>query len=152
MSINMASEQESRHLQYNQNQQQVESNVGQPQIVTLDDSTDPDQNDGIVQNANNQAYSSSIDIELVKNKVESYDLDNAISDLTNIINKSSEMFYELKKIKFEYLSQAFELYSRIDFPSLMMIKLEQSMSDELPLPRKIEQLSVEAFRNEQTGA
>lgn len=144
----MSTEQERSYIQ-----QQVGISSDHPQIVTLEDSTDngrPEERTNT--DVNGQGFTSSIDVEIVKDKVEAYDMDAAINDLTEIITRSSEMFYELKKIKFEYLSQAFELYSRIDFPSLMMMKLEHSMSNGFPTPNKIEQLSDDTYRNEQPGA
>ena len=97
-------------------------------------------------------YSSSIDVEVIQNKVDEYDINSAIADLSEIINKSSEMYYELKKIKFEYLSQAFELYSRIDVPSLMMINLDQAIKNDVPKPTKVDQLSTEMFRQSHNAA
>lgn len=96
-------------------------------------------------------YPTSNEEEQFKEKIGNYDIDGAISDLSEIVYKSSEMYCELKKLKFDYLSQAFELYSRIDFPSLMMIKFAQTVQEEVPSASKVEQLSANK-RNGDTAA
>lgn len=78
--------------------------------------------------------------DTMKDRVESYDIDAAIADLTNIIDRSSDLYYQLKKTKFEYLTQAFEMYSRIDLPSIMMIASNKNASEAIPKTKDIEEM------------
>lgn len=58
--------------------------------------------------------------DLNKSKIENYNMDEAIGELSTIINESSNMYLKLKQAKFDYLVQTCELYLRVDFPAIMM--------------------------------
>lgn len=73
-----------------------------------------------------------------KNKVESFDIDGAIKELNNILDDSAEMYHQLKKVKFEYLVQSCELYSRIDFPNIMIEACRRGITKKVPTAKMIE--------------
>lgn len=73
----------------------------------------------------------------LKNKVEEYDMDHAISDLSNIIHESADMYQQLKKIKFDYITQTCELFSRIDLPTMMMEHCRRDIAQNVPSAKSI---------------
>lgn len=75
--------------------------------------------------------------EADKTKVENFDIQGSINEIGQIIDESAEMFYQIKKIRFDYLAQVMELYSRIDFPSIMIESCRQKVMANLPKARDI---------------
>lgn len=76
----------------------------------------------------------------VKNKVDKYDLDTAISDLSNMVGDSADMLLKLKKVKFMYLKKTLELYTRMDCPSMMMDSLDKQSKEMVPSYKNINNL------------
>lgn len=70
--------------------------------------------------------------DVEKKKVENYGIDEAINELHQIMDESSEMYYQLKKVKFDYIVQICELYSRIDFPSIMIEACRKEVTSSVP--------------------
>lgn len=70
--------------------------------------------------------------DVEKNKIENFDLDGAINELQQIMDESSEMYYQLKKVKFDYIVQICELYSRIDFPAIMVEACRKEVASNVP--------------------
>lgn len=81
-------------------------------------------------------------VELVKTRVDSYDIDIAMKELNDMINHLSEMYHQLKKVKYNYLVQTCELFSRIDYPSIMLERCRQELGQVIPKPKDINGLSM----------
>lgn len=75
--------------------------------------------------------------EALKTRVEKYDIEGAISELSQIINMTTDMFYRLKDIKFNYISHVCEMYTRIDFPSIMIDTCQKETRQAVPGARAI---------------
>lgn len=75
--------------------------------------------------------------EFEKSKLENYDIDKAIQDLEDIIQESSQMYQQLKEIKYGYLSRTYELYSRIDLPTVLMNACRQDVIQSVPQAKNI---------------
>lgn len=73
----------------------------------------------------------------IKNKVDKYDMDAAITDLSSVIGDTAGILQKLKKIKFNYLVQTCELYTRIDCPSIMMDVCDKEVRQIVPQPKDI---------------
>jgi len=78
--------------------------------------------------------------DALKSDVENYNLEAAISELTNIWTESADIYHQLKKAKFDYLVKTCELYSRIDFPSIMMEVCRKEVTQKIPNAKNIEKL------------
>lgn len=70
--------------------------------------------------------------EADKNKVDNYNIENATVELDQIIDESAEMYNQLKKTKFNYLVKTCDLYSRIDFPSIMIEACRKKINHDVP--------------------
>lgn len=79
--------------------------------------------------------------ETTKNKVDNYNFEAAISELSSVINATSEMYQQLKRVKFNYLVLTCDLHSRIDFPSIMMEACRKEVSTNVPKPKDIDKLN-----------
>lgn len=69
-----------------------------------------------------------------------FDVDTAIEELGLIIDSLSDMYYQLKKVKYDYLVHTSELFSRIDFPSLMMEDARREIKGKIPSAKTIEKM------------
>lgn len=89
----------------------------------------------------NPAQNQTIEVgDLVKSKVETYNIETAVGELEKIINESSELYHDLKKVKFNYLVQTCELYSRIDLPSIMMETCRKEINQNVPKAKNINKM------------
>lgn len=59
-------------------------------------------------------------------------IDDAITELNELVNNSADMYHQLKKIKFQYLEHTCALFSRIDFPSVMITSCRKDIEQALP--------------------
>lgn len=75
--------------------------------------------------------------EALKTRVEKYDVEGAINELNQIINTTTDMFYRLKEIKFNYISQVSEMYTRVDFPSIMIDTCQKEVKQGVPSSKTI---------------
>lgn len=80
--------------------------------------------------------------ESMRSRADNYDMDAAIADLNDIINKSSEFYYQLKKMKFDYLTNAFDMYTKIDLPSVMMTTCQKNASESVPKVKDINDINI----------
>lgn len=75
--------------------------------------------------------------EFERSKVENYDLEKAIQDLDGIIQECSQMYHQLKQIKYGYLCRTYELYSSIDLPSVLMNACRQEVTQNVPQSKDV---------------
>lgn len=75
--------------------------------------------------------------EALKTRVEKYDIEGALNELKQIINTTTDMFYKLKEIKFNYITQVSEMYTRIDFPSIMIDTCQKEVKQAVPTAKSI---------------
>lgn len=80
--------------------------------------------------------------DLVKTRVDSYDMDGAVKELNEMINQLSEMYYQLKKVKYNYLVQTCELFARIDYPSIMLENCRQELGQVIPNPKDVNGMNM----------
>lgn len=80
--------------------------------------------------------------DLVRTRIDSYDIDIAIKELNEMINHLSEMYHQLKKVKYNYLVQTCELFTRIDYPSIMLERCRQELGQVIPKPKDINEMSM----------
>lgn len=78
--------------------------------------------------------------DAIKSKVDNYNFEAAISEISQVINQTSEMYQKLKRIKFNYLVLTCNLHSRIDFPSIMMAACQKEISKSVPKAKDVEKL------------
>lgn len=69
-----------------------------------------------------------------------FDTETAKKDLHEVIDSLSDMYYQLKKVKYDYLVHTCELYSRIDFPSIMMENARKEIKQSVPQAKEIEKM------------
>lgn len=81
-----------------------------------------------------------MDNQEVKDRVEAFNVDGAIAELTGIIGETAEMIHKVKGIKFNYLTQVCEMYTRMDFPSIMMDACSKEVKQTVPDARTIRKL------------
>ena len=73
----------------------------------------------------------------VQNKVDKYDIDAAIADMSNIISDTADLMMRIKRVKFNYLMQTCEMYTRLDYPSIMMDVCEKEVRQMVPTPKNV---------------
>lgn len=89
----------------------------------------------------NQQQANQIEVtDVLRSKVENYNIDMAMDDLKKAIDTCANMMIELKQIKFEYLMQVCELYARIDLPSVMMDTCRKKIMQTIPSAKEIDKL------------
>lgn len=81
--------------------------------------------------------------DLDRSKIDSYDIESAIRELELIIDDCSNMYQRLKQIKYEYLNRTYELYSRIDFPTVMMNACRKEVIQNVPDSKSINTLDFD---------
>lgn len=92
-----------------------------------------------VQNVATVQQASSVEVsDALKNKVDNYNFDAAISELSSVIDAATEMYQQLKRIKFDYLVLTCDLHSRIDFPSIMMEAVRKEITSNIPSTKNID--------------
>lgn len=91
--------------------------------------------------ANLQEVSTEDVSDALKNKVDNYNFDAAISELSSVIDSATHMYQQLKKIKFDYLVLCCEVHSRVDFPSIMMETCRKEITSKVPRAKTIESLN-----------
>lgn len=69
-----------------------------------------------------------------------FDIDTATEELSVIIDNISDMYHQLKKVKHNYLVHTNELFSRIDFPSLMMESAQREIKQGVPSTKALERM------------
>lgn len=70
-----------------------------------------------------------------QNKAEK--LDAAVAEMTKILDDLNDMFQRVKKLKYNYLIQTCDIYTRVDYPSLMMDCCEKEIKQKVPSADKI---------------
>lgn len=58
--------------------------------------------------------------EADKTRVESYDIEASIEQMEEIVKEATELYYNIKQLKFDYLTTVVDLYSKVDHPILFM--------------------------------
>lgn len=71
-----------------------------------------------------------------------FNIDTAIEVISAIIDGVSDMYYDVKKVKYDYLLHTNELFNRIDFPSLMMESARKEINKGIPSAKSIEKMEI----------
>lgn len=72
--------------------------------------------------------------------LDNYDMDSAIAELSNLIREASDMYQQLKQVKFDYLIQTCEVYARIDYPSMVMESCRREIQQMVPKAQDIDKM------------
>lgn len=75
------------------------------------------------------------DQETPTNKIEK--LNEATSELSSLIAEAADMLRKVKQIKFQYLTLTCDVYTRIDYPSLMMDTCEKDVKQIVPTAKDV---------------
>jgi len=67
-------------------------------------------------------------------------LDAATADLSGLVCQAAEMIQKIKQIKFHYLTLTCDLYTRMDFPSIIMDICEKEVRQIVPSAKDIRSL------------
>lgn len=68
-------------------------------------------------------------------------LDVAIAEMTTILSDLGDMFQRVKKIKYNYLIQTCDIYTRVDYPSIMMDVCDKEIKQSVPTAESIRRVN-----------
>ena len=68
-------------------------------------------------------------------------LEAAIADMSSMLTDMSDMFQKIKKIKFNYLMQTCDIYTRVDYPSILMDVCEKEIKQNVPTAENIRKMN-----------
>lgn len=67
--------------------------------------------------------------------------DVAIADMTTMLGDMADMYQKIKKIKFNYLIQTCDIYTKVDYPSIMMDVCDKEIKQMIPPAENIRKMN-----------
>lgn len=67
-------------------------------------------------------------------------LSTATTELTHLISEAAEMLQKVKQVKFHYLTLTCDVYTRMDYPSIMMDSCEKDIRQIVPTVKEIREM------------
>lgn len=78
--------------------------------------------------------------DLAKSRIDNFDFNSALAELKEVYEGTAKMYQLAKKVKFDYIGLAGDIYSRMDIPHIIILKAEERVNNEVPSAREINKM------------